>query len=124
MLRRNPLVLNLGNIIRQRRVTIPFTLGELAAQSGVSPSHLGRVERGERFPSAHTLQKIAQPLCFSESELLTLAGYLSPIETRTPTSGLDPYVSAMLSQESVEMQRTAVVLLSILKSIARGLNKQ
>ncbi|MDP2718717.1 MAG: helix-turn-helix transcriptional regulator, partial [Dehalococcoidia bacterium] len=48
---------DLGKILKQRRVMIPMTLGELAATSGVSSSHLGRIERGERFPSAHMLRK-------------------------------------------------------------------
>jgi len=46
--------------------------------SGVSSSHLRRIERGERFPSAAILRKIAKPLGFSESELLSLADYLPP----------------------------------------------
>ena len=37
---------DLGEIIRQARVRIPITLQKLAAMSGVSPSHLGRIERG------------------------------------------------------------------------------
>jgi len=42
----------LGRILKQRRVMIPLTLRGLAVISGMSPSHLGRVERGERFPIA------------------------------------------------------------------------
>ena len=68
---------NLGRIIKQQRVMIPLTLQDLAAKSGVSASHLGRIERGERFPSASILRKIAKPLDFEESELLSMAGYLS-----------------------------------------------
>ena len=69
---------SLGRILKQRRVMIPLTLRRLATASGISPSHLGRVERGERFPSASILRKIAKPLGFEENELFTLAGYLSP----------------------------------------------
>ena len=68
---------DLGRIIKQQRITIQLTLQELAAKAGVSASHLGRIERGERFPSAHILRKIATPLGFEEDELFTLAGYLS-----------------------------------------------
>ena len=52
---------DLGKLLKQRRVMIPLALQELAAASGVSSSHLGRIERGERFPSAHILHKIAKP---------------------------------------------------------------
>jgi len=34
---------HLGKMIKQRRVMIPLTLGKLAAATGVSPSHLGRI---------------------------------------------------------------------------------
>ncbi|MBI2848431.1 MAG: helix-turn-helix transcriptional regulator [Chloroflexi bacterium] len=53
---------NLGTIIRKQRVLASLTLQELATTSTVSASHLGRIERGERFPSARILRKIARPL--------------------------------------------------------------
>ncbi len=117
----------LGEVLRSRRGMVPLTLRQLTTISGISPSHLGRVERGERFPSASTLRKIAKPLGFEESELFTLAGYLSPQssgpeERNSDYEGgqLDPYVSRILSQEPVEVQRTAIGILLILKSIARA----
>ena len=99
--------------------------------SGVSSSHLGRIERGERFPSAHILQKIAKPLGFGEDELFTLAGYLSPqprgIAERNPDySGgqLDPYVASVLAREPVDVQRAVIGILTILKSIAKNMSKE
>lgn len=119
---------NLGEIIRQGRVTQRLTLSQLSAVSGVSSSHLGRIERGERFPSGSILRKIAEPLGFEENELFTLAGYLSPnppgiAESRTHYGGgeLDPYVARMLAQEPVEVQRAVIGILTILKSIAKSL---
>jgi len=110
---------------------IPLTLQELSAKSGVSPSHLGRIERGERFPSAYILRKIASPLGFKENELFILAGYLSTqpsdiTEADAVHSGgiLDPYVAKVLSQETVEMQRIIVGILPILKSIARSMSNK
>ena len=120
--------ISLGEIIRQQRVTIPLTLQELADQARVSPSHLGRIERGERFPSARILRKIAGPLGFEEDELFTLAGYLTPqagaVSENQPgySSGrLDPYVSKILAQEPVEVQHAVIGILSVLKSIAKGM---
>jgi len=122
---------NLSKIIRQQRVTIPLTLQELSSKSGVSPSHLGRIERGERFPSAHILRKIAAPLGFEENELFALAGYLSPnppgiaeANTVYGGGGLDPYVARVLSQETVEIQRAIIGILTLLKSLARGMSKE
>ena len=121
----------LGEIIRQQRVTIPLTLQELANLADVSPSHLGRIERGERFPSARILRKIAKPMGFEEDELFTLAGYLSPhsdtiAEARPGYSGgrLDPYVSKVLAQEPIEVQHAVIGILSMLKSIAKGMAKE
>lgn len=115
----------LGRIIRQQRVTIPLTLQKLSAMSGVSPSHLGRIERGERSPSAVILRKIAKPLGFEEDELFRLAGFLSPRENnareKTVAVGLDPVVAKMLAEEPRETQRVVISILSILKSIAKGI---
>jgi len=122
---------SLGTIIKQQRVMAPMTLQELAATTGISPSHLGRIERGERFPSAHVLRKIAEPLGFDENELFVLAGYLTPqpatvSEAEAGYTGgrLDPYVSKMLAQEPVEVQRAVIGILSVLKSIAKGMTKE
>jgi len=118
-----------GRMLRRRRVMIPLTLRELAFQSGVSPSYLGRIERGERFPSANTLRKIAKPLVSNINDLFILAGYLPPqpdvVSGSSPgnhSNGLDPYVSHMLAQEPLEIQRAAISILSIIKGVSRSIN--
>ena len=118
---------NLGRILKQQRVSLPLTLRDLSAMSGVSASHLGRIERGERFPSGSVLRKIAGPLGFEEDELFTLAGYLSPQQASVAESrarygsrgDLDPYVARVLAQEPVDVQRAVIGILSILNSIAK-----
>jgi len=123
---------NLGRILKQQRIAIPLTLQELATTSEVSSSHLGRIERGERFPSAHILRRIAKPLGFDEDELFTLAGFLSPqtpgvAEERGSSYGgrhLDPYVAKLLGEEPVEVQRSVIGILTLLKSIAKGMSKE
>jgi transcriptional regulator with XRE-family HTH domain len=121
---------DLGKILKQQRITVPLTLQELAAESGVSSSHLGRIERGERFPSARILRKIAKPLGFNEDELFTLAGFLTPqtgvaeeTSARYNSRHLDPYVARMLGEEPPEIQRAVIGILSLLKSVARGISK-
>ncbi len=122
---------NLGAILKQQRLAVPLKLRELAAMSGISSSHLGRIERGERFPSAHILRKVATPLGFKENKLFTLAGYLSPqplsIAEASPSYGggrLDPYVAKVLAQETVDVQHSVIGILTILKSIARSVTKE
>ena len=121
----------LGEILRQQRVMMSLTLGELAERSTVSASHLGRIERGERFPSARILRRLAGPLGFDENELFTLADYLTPAQPGVAEDGpsyldnrrLDPYVARMLSQEPVDVQRAVIGILSILKSIASSVTR-
>jgi len=115
---------DLRKILKQRRVMAELTLHHLSVASGVSQSHLGRIERGERFPSGRILRKLAKPLGFEESELFTLADYLTPkppteVE-EPPFTRLDPYVANVLSEEPVEIQRTVVGILRVLKSMAKG----
>jgi len=119
-----------GRILKRQRVSVPLTLNKLATLSGVSASHLGRIERGERFPSARILRKIAKPLGFEEDELFTLAGFLSPQvpgvaekDISYVSRRLDPYVARVLADEPVEVQRAVIGILSIMKSIARALSK-
>jgi transcriptional regulator with XRE-family HTH domain len=115
----------LGRLIKQQRLISGLTLRELAASSGVSSSHIGRIERGERYPSAHVLRRIAGHLGFEESELFSLAGYFSsqpPAAEKRDTgiiSQLDPLVARALAQEPVEIQRLALVILTLLKSLAK-----
>jgi transcriptional regulator with XRE-family HTH domain len=118
---------NLGKILRQQRQAANLTLYDLSAASGVSPSHLGRIEKGDRYPSAGVLQRIAKPLGFSEGQLFTLAGYLTTDQNNKSDdslqikTGLDPYVARLLAQEPVEVQKSVIGILSIMKNIASGM---
>lgn len=68
---------NLGEILKERRRAKGLTLKQVSDMSGVSTSYLGRIERGERFPSGRILWRLAEPLGFTESDLLKLAGFMS-----------------------------------------------
>ena len=70
---------NLGNLIKQQRNRLGLTLLVLSTKSGVSVTHLSRIEKAQRYPSPNVLRKIAKPLNLDENELFSLAGYL-PIE--------------------------------------------
>jgi len=118
-----------GKLLKQHRIAADLTLQELSDKAGVSPSHIGRIENGQRFPSGHILQRIAVPLGFGEDEIFVKAGYLSPraagVAEKAAGYGaaghLDPYVAEVLGQEPVEVQRSVVGILDMLKNIARGL---
>ena len=128
MTRRNN---TLGRVLKQQRLSLHLTVRKLAMMSGISPSYLGRIERGERFPSASILRKIAKPLGLGEGELFSLAGYLSPHsegveEGKVGYTGgkLDPYVSQVLAGETVEVQRAVIGILNIMKSIGATLKER
>ncbi len=75
---------NLGSLIKRQRIRIGLTLLTLSAKSGVSPTHLSRIEKAQRYPSANVLRKIAQPLGLEEKELFNLAGYLPSEQPMSP----------------------------------------
>jgi transcriptional regulator with XRE-family HTH domain len=68
--------IKIGKIIKHQRKSLPLSLNQLSKLSGVSVSHLGRIEQGQRQPSTRTLQKIAKHLGFDLYELLVIAEHL------------------------------------------------
>jgi transcriptional regulator with XRE-family HTH domain len=119
-----------GEVLRRQRISASLTLQQLSRMSGISASHLGRIEHGERFPSASVLRKLARPLGFDENDLFTLAGYLTPQnEMSEPDAAyekgrLAPYVAKMLAEEPIEIQHAVIGMLTILNAIARSMNKK
>jgi len=118
-----------GAVLKRQRLMMSSTLQDIARKSGISPSYLLRIERGERFPSGRILRKLAKPLGFDETELFMLAGYLSckpdqvtaDGQPATHYPGLDPYVASVLAKETVETQRAIVGILSIMKGLSKSL---
>ena len=106
---------------------LSMTLMELAQKAGMSSSHIGRIERGERFPSARILRKLACPLGFQEVELLTMADYMTSPESVTSVVNhlerIDPYVVTVLSQEPMEFQRLVVSIFTLMKNLSNSLVK-
>jgi len=89
---------NFGERLKARRQEKGLTLAELHALSGVDISYLGRIERGKRCPSAYILRKLAEPLGFTEVELLKIAGYLSPDRTDDRISKFKDSMKGEISQ--------------------------
>ncbi|MFC1989832.1 helix-turn-helix domain-containing protein [Chloroflexota bacterium] len=122
---------DLIEVLRQKREALSLTLRELGEKSGVSVSHLYRIEQGTRFPSARVIRKIAGPLGFKEEELFKIAGLLLHQSPATADDGplyggrrLDPYVAAVLSEEPVEIRRTVIGILNVFKSITGSVEKR
>ena len=69
---------NLGDYLREQRVSAQLSLRQLAEQTGVSNPYLSQIERGLRRPSAEVLQQIAKALRISAETLYVRAGILDP----------------------------------------------
>ncbi len=117
--------IQIGGIVKQLRVRADMTRGQLAVASGVSASHVTRIENGQRYPSARILRRIAPNVGIGELDLLAFAGYVSPEHAEivaVPDSGkLDPYVVAYLSREPVVVQRAVIGVFSAIREAVEGM---
>ena len=68
---------NLGDYLREQRVSAQLSLRQLAEQTGVSNPYLSQIERGLRRPSAEVLQQLAKALRVSAETLYVRAGILN-----------------------------------------------
>ncbi len=69
---------NLGDYLREQRLSAELSLRQLSEQAGVSNPYLSQIERGLRKPSAEVLQQIAKGLRISAEQLYIRAGILDP----------------------------------------------
>ncbi|MDY0394743.1 helix-turn-helix domain-containing protein [Virgibacillus halophilus] len=65
----------IGEYLRSYRKDNDITLRELSKKTGISFSHLSKIERGEHTPTKTTLSILADALLLDKSELYVKAGY-------------------------------------------------
>jgi len=58
----------LGRELKTRRLLMDLTLKDLSAKSGVSTSHIGRIEQGKRIPGSRILAKLERALKGRQNE--------------------------------------------------------
>jgi transcriptional regulator with XRE-family HTH domain len=75
--------LNIHEYIQSCRIGQMLSIQELAKRSGVSASHISRVERADRKPSPETLEKLASHLQVEYVKLLEVANLLEKKERQT-----------------------------------------
>ena len=63
-------VSNFGENVRASRKQVGFTAEELGAFVGITPAHVGMIERGERNPSLETFLRICDILGECVNEML------------------------------------------------------
>jgi transcriptional regulator with XRE-family HTH domain len=62
--------MKIGKSVRRLRIERFMSQAELSKVAGVSPAHLGRIERNEHDPHLSTIRKIAEALSVDPSELV------------------------------------------------------
>jgi transcriptional regulator with XRE-family HTH domain len=60
----------IGKSVRKFRIKRFMSQAELSKVAGISPAHLGRIERNEHDPHLSTIKKIAEALGVDPSELV------------------------------------------------------
>lgn len=76
-----------GAVIRRERRERGLTLKELATRAIISVVYLGEIERGKKYPSPVTLERLAEALDLTTPDLLEriafeLRGLEQPVESR------------------------------------------
>lgn len=71
---------NIHEFIQTCRIEQMLSIQELAKRSGISASHISRIERGKRRPSPETLEKLAPHLQVDYVKLLEVANLLEKKE--------------------------------------------
>src|SRR5688572_1854237 len=105
-------VRELGDYIREQRMSSSISLRQLARLAGVSNPYLSQIERGLRKPSAEILQQIAKALRISAEALYVQAGILEERDADTDVPG------AILRDEWIN-ERQKQVLLEIYDSFRK-----
>jgi len=78
-----------GHRIRAERELSGYTLGDLAAQIGMSESNLSRIERGERSIDIELIEKVAQALAIRTHTLMDFSRDEVVAFARTSSGGRD-----------------------------------
>lgn len=90
-----------GNRIRNLRVDQGLSQEELAYRAGVSPSHIGKLERGEKNPSLSSIDKITNALGITLEDLFK---YIQPSTVDTDNTTLSLLINK-LSTLSINDQK-------------------
>jgi len=116
----------IGKYLKSLRISMGISQYKLAAISGITVSHICRLEKGNRLPSGGMIVKLARALGIAEKELLVMTGCIEATEeTRNAESKrhleaeIDHLVVYTLAQETPELQRQIIEVLQMLKKTAR-----
>lgn len=73
-----------GSIIKNRREELKLSLKQIEEQTGISPSYINRIEKGQRkAPSYRIIEQLAKALDLPVSKLTNIAE--APVQNEVPT---------------------------------------
>lgn len=111
----NDIVSELGNKIRILRTNLSISQEELAFKSGISPAHLGQIERGLKSPTITTVKKIADALNVSLADLFTFNNLITS-KSNTELNKITSFLNGFSDNDLKDIYK-------ILKSIVNYKNK-
>lgn len=94
----------LGKRIRQLRNAKHMSQEELSFMAGISPAHLGQIERATKNPTIDTIAKISVALDVPVSELFT-ANLLPSYSTNSTVEKINAHLNRMNEDEQRDILR-------------------
>jgi transcriptional regulator with XRE-family HTH domain len=97
-----------GAVIRQERRALGLTLKELATRAIISVVYLGEIERGKKYPSPVTLERLAEALDLTTPDLLErIAFALRGVEQQAIEAPRIGFITPPRAEVSAPMQSPA-----------------
>lgn len=94
----------LGQRIRELRTKQHMSQEELSFKAGISPAHLGQIERALKNPTIDTIAKIAAALDIPISDLFTMEE-VSAVPQNTTVSKINAQLLSMSEEEQKDILR-------------------
>lgn len=94
----------LGQRIRELRTKQHMSQEELSFKAGISPAHLGQIERALKNPTIDTIAKIAAALDIPISDLFTMEA-VSAAPQNTTVSKINAQLISMSEEEQKDILR-------------------
>lgn len=110
----NSIAVKLGQRIRQLRTDHRMSQEELAFKSGISPAHLGQIERAAKKPTVDTIGKIAAALNVPAAALFS-----DEMISAQHTNGTMDKINAHLIVMSEEEQKDILRIIRIIHNFRR-----
>ncbi len=99
----------LGNRVRQLRQAQKISHEALAFKAGISPAHLGQIERAMKKPTVDTIGKLAEALSVKPADLFLDEPVAAKAQNATRNK-IDALLSSMTDGEQKDVLRILRVL--------------